>query len=186
MKPDTADVGLTITVFLHVVDHYITQRLRIWLSLLRTDVSQKCAVQDLKNGVGLGWKSRVRNSVTCWFMTMVFDDKCTVEACCCFQQETGSCCTPCKSHATLHLIGPACCAWPGLCKRSSTSSGLLLQSHTCKKWVEKVKIWSRQPMSHFQDANASKVRLWCWTGWLSPFANTRCHLPTGEKDTIYL
>lgn len=139
-----------------------------------------------KNGVGLGWKSRVRNSVTCRFMMMVFDDKCTVQACCCFLQETGSCCTPCKSHATLRLIGPACCAWPGLCKRSSTSSGLLLQSHTCKKWVEKVRTWRRQAMSHFQDANASKVRLWCWTGWLSPFANTRCHLPTGEKDTIYL
>lgn len=106
----------------------------------QTDVSQKCTVQDLKNGVGLGWKSKVRNSVTRWFMTMVFDDKCTVEACCCFQQETGSCCTPCKSHATLRLTGPACCAWPGLCKRSSTSSGLLLQSHTCKKWVEKVRI----------------------------------------------
>lgn len=80
--------------------------------------------------------------------------------------------------------GPACRAWQGLCTRSTSSGLRAARLHSCGlrrvRNGKKVKFKRREEIL-FLNRDAYRFGLSCYTGWLSPFTNTRFHLPTGKR-----
>ena len=115
-------------------DHYITERLHVWLSPFKTGVTQKCTVWNKSvTAVSLGWKKQsVRKPVAWWWWLWLW--------CIMMMRCSGSLLFLTRNRRLLHTVrvpcrassdGPACRAWPGLCTRS-TSSGLRVATlHSC-------------------------------------------------------